>query len=142
MDAYRLFVYAHVVCSILLTGLALFWFIMLVALRQRFDKAETAALLQTVNHARWPHVVIPYALRLPLPWMTWAIVGVLGASGVAILQLRGGVPSGQLWWLKMALLTAVVVIQLLVTRRPIPKLIGINFVLVLAMMLVSGWMIR
>jgi len=31
---------------------------------------------------------------------------------------------------------------LLVTRRPNPKLIGINFILVLAMMLVSGWMIR
>jgi hypothetical protein len=142
MDAYRVFVYAHVVCSILLTGLALFWFIMLVALRQRFDKAETANLLQTVNHARWPHVAIPYAWRLPLPWVTWAIVGVLAASGIAILQFRAGAPPGQLWWVKMGLLAAVVIIQLLVTRRPNPKLIGLNFILVLAMMLVSGWMIR
>jgi hypothetical protein len=142
VDAYRVFAYAHVVCSVLLTGLALFWFIMLIALRQRFGPAETANLLQTVNRARWPHVAIPYALRLPLPWVTWVTVGALAVSGVVIVRIRGGVPAGALWWVKMALLAGVVVIQLLVTRRPNPKLIGINFILVLAMMLVSGWMIR
>jgi hypothetical protein len=142
MDAYRTLVYVHVICSVLLTGQALFWFIMRLALRQRFGPAETADLLQTVNRARWPHVAVPLAWRLPLPWVTWLTVGVLAASGLAIVQFRGGPPPGTLWWLKMSLLAAVVVIQLLVSRRPVPKLIGINFALVLAIMLVSGWMIR
>lgn len=142
MDAYRTFVYVHVICSVLLTGQALFWFIMRLALRQRFSLAETAHLLQTVNRARWPHVAVPFAWRLPLPWVTWLTVGVLAASGLALVQYRGGPPPGTLWWAKMSLFAAVLVVQLLVTRRPMPKLIGVNFALVLAIMLVSGWMIR
>ena len=142
MDAYRALVYAHLFCSILLAGQALFWFIMLVALRQRFEQPQALTMLQTVNHARWPHVVVPYALRLPLPWITWATVGALAATGAAIVHLRGGAPEAALWWPKMALAAALAVIQIIVTRQPQPALIRINFVLVLATIVVSGWMIR
>jgi hypothetical protein len=142
MDAYRAFVYVHLICGVVLTGLALYWFIMRTALRQRFSAGETQDLLQIANRARWPHVAIPYALRLPLPWVAWAILGLLVASGLSILHLRGAAPVGALWWLKMALVAAVVGIQLLTTPRPRPKLIGLNLALVLAAVLVSGWMIR
>jgi hypothetical protein len=142
VDGYRVLVYAHVFCSILLAGQALFWFIMLAALRQRFDQRQAVDMLQTVNHARWPHVVVPYALRLPLPWVTWATVGALVATGAALVHYRGGAPAGTLWWLKMALTAAVAVIQIAVTRQPRPALIRLNFGLVLATIVVSGWMIR
>jgi hypothetical protein len=142
MDAYRALVYVHLVCSVVLTGLALYWFIMRLALRQRFGEGETQDLLQIANRARWPHVAVPYALRLPLPWVAWAMLGVLVASGLMILQFRGGTPASALWWVKMALVAAVVGIQLMVTPRPLPKLIGLNLALVLAAILVSGWMIR
>ena len=140
MDTYRALVYVHVVCSVVLTGLALFWFIMRLALRQRFGEGEARDLLQIANRARWPHVAVPYALRLPLPWVAWVILGLLVASGLIIFQVRGG--AGALWWVKMALVAVIVGIQLLVTPRPVPKLIGLNLALVLAAILVSGWMIR
>ena len=103
MDLYRLLSFAHLLFAVVLVGLALFWFIMLVALRQRFDTAETKRLLQVVNGARWPHVVVPYSLRLALPWVTWAVLAVLVASGVAILSFRG-ISMGAWWWAKMNLL--------------------------------------
>jgi len=142
VDGYRVLVYVHLFCSILLAGQALFWFIMLAALRQRFDSQQATTLLQTVNHARWPHVAVPYAWRLPLPWVTWVTVGVLVATGAAMVHYRGGAPAGALWWFKMALTAAVAVIQVVVTRQPQPLLIRINFGLVLGTIVVSGWMIR
>jgi hypothetical protein len=141
LDAYRALVYVHLFCSILLAGQALFWFIMLVALRQRFAEPQALAMLQTVNHARWPHVVVPYAWRLPLPWVTWVTVGALAATGVAIV-IQHGAPEGALWGLKMALTAGVAVIQIVVTRQPRPALIRMNFGLVLAIIVVSGWIIR
>jgi hypothetical protein len=142
VDGYRALVYAHLLCSILLAGQALFWFIMLAALRQRFDRQQAATMLQTVNGARWPHVVVPYALRLPLPWVTWATVAALVVTGLAIVHLRGGPMEGAMWWLKLVLTAAVAIIQIVVTRRPQPALIRINFGLVLAAMVVSGWTVR
>jgi hypothetical protein len=68
-------------------------------------------------------------------------VGALAATGVAIVFLHGA-PEGALWWLKMALTAGVAVIQIVVTRQPRPALIRINFGLVLAIIVVSGWMIR
>jgi hypothetical protein len=124
-----------------LVGLALFWFIMLMALRQRFDTAESTRLLAVVNRARWPHVVIPYSLRLALPWVTWVTLAVLVASGAVMISFRAA-PTGAWWWTKMALLGGILLAQLLVTRRPLVLLIRLNFLLVLGAVLVSGFVLR
>lgn len=141
MDAYRASVFLHVFFGVVLTGLALFWTIMLVALSRKFAPAQVAERLSVVKGARWPHVVVPYSLRLPLPLMSWLTIAVLIATGVFALSYRAGALEG-LWWVKLGLLGAVVIVQALLTRRPSPSLIRINLALVLAIVVLSGWVIR
>lgn len=141
MDLYRLSIYAHLFLSIVLVGLGLFWFIMLVALRQKFDEAETARLLSAASKARWPHVAVPWKLRLPLPLMTWAVLVLIAISGCIIVQLNG-MPTSTSWWIKMALLALVAIFQAVLTVRPAPAIIRLNMLCVLALVVVSALMIR
>lgn len=141
MDVYRLSVSAHVFFSVVFTGLALYWMIMLISLRRRFEAGETARLLGIAHKARWPHVVVPYKWRVPLPWMTTLVMVVLWLTGIVNSKLRG-MPEGALWWSKMGLFLALIALQVALTRRPHPAAIRINFALALAMLLVSGWVIR
>ena len=141
MDLYRFSVFAHIFFSILLVGMALFWIIMHTALRRRFDAAETIRLLNVAQGARWPHVAIPHAWRLPLPWLGWAIILALFGSGILNLVV-GGVPQGPWWWAKLALVVAIAALQFLMTRRARPGLYRAWFVLVLATIPVAGWVIR
>jgi hypothetical protein len=141
MDLIRASAFLHIVFSILLTGLALYWVIMSSALAKGRDAAEAARLLAVAHHARWPHVVVPQALRIPLPWMTWLVIAALAATGIGSIALRGA-PGNGLWWIKLALVAAVIVIQVPLTLRPYPALCRIHFALVLATVLVSGWTLR
>ena len=79
--------YLHLVLSVFLVGYVLYWAIMVVALRRSCDPAETLRLLAVASHARWPHVVVPWALRLPLPFMGWGFLLILLATG-ALLAVR------------------------------------------------------
>jgi hypothetical protein len=142
MDLYRLTVFVHIVFAILLVGLALFWLIMRTALGHRSDAGDSTRLLDVAHGARWPHVVIPYAWRLPLPWVAWAVFLVLCGTGIAGLVIRGTTPQGPLWMTKLALVAAIALILLVTTRRLRPALIGAYFALTLATIAVSGWIIR
>jgi hypothetical protein len=141
MDLYRVTVAAHLFLSIILVGLALFWWIMLVALRQRYDSQETQRLLGVANAARWPHVAVPYKLRIPLPFMSWITLVLLAITGLEIMHVAG-TPTGILWQTKLVLLAIVLILQLLVTGRPRPALIPLNLLAVLALCVVSALMIR
>ena len=87
MDLYRLAVFGHLVLAILFVGLSLYWLIMLVALGRQHEPGRVAALLDVARRARWPHVAVPMALRLPLPWMTWLVLLVLAVTGIVISQV-------------------------------------------------------
>lgn len=141
MDLIRASAFLHIVFSILLTGLALYWVIMSSALAKGRDAAEAAHLLAVAHRARWPHVGVPPALRIPLPWMTWLVIAALAATGIGSIALRGA-PDNGLWWIKLILVAAVIVIQVPLTLRPHPALCRIHFALVLATVLVSGWTLR
>jgi hypothetical protein len=141
MDVYRLSVFAHIFSSVVFTGLALYWTIMLTSLSMRFDAAETARLLGIAHRSRWPHVVVPLAWRLPLPWVTTLTMVVLWLTGIINSKLRG-MPEGPLWWTKMGLFLALIALQVALTRRPYPTVVRVNFALTVAMLLVSGWVIR
>jgi len=141
MDVYRLSVFAHIFFSVVFTGLALYWTIMLTSLSRRFDVAETARLLGIAHRSRWPHVVVPLAWRLPLPWVTTLTMVALWLTGIVNSKLRG-MPEGPLWWTKMGLFLALIALQVALTRRPYPTAVRVNFVLTVAMLLVSGWVIR
>lgn len=141
MDLYRLSVFAHVLLSVVFTGLALYWIIMLTSLGRRFDAAETARLLGIAHGARWPHVAVPKRWRLPLPWLTTLVMVALWLTGIVNSRLRG-MPEGPLWWTKMGLFVALIALQVALTRRPYATAVRINFALTLVMLPVSGWIIR
>jgi hypothetical protein len=140
MDAYRIAVWLHIVLGITLTGQALFWMVMLAGLRQRFGAAGALPLLMDAKAARWPHVAVPQALRLPLPWVAWATLAVIIASGWFIGLTRE--PGGMWWTVKLVLLAGIALMQLVLTWRPVAFAIIGNFLLTLAIMVVSGWMVR
>lgn len=141
MDLIRTSAFLHIVFSILLTGLALYWVIMSSALAKGRAATEAARLLDAAHRARWPHVVVPPSLRIPLPWMTWLVLAALAATGIGSIALRGA-PANGLWWIKLALIAAVIAIQIPLTLRPQPFLCRIQLALVLATILVSGWSLR
>jgi hypothetical protein len=138
---YRLSVFAHVFFSVLLVGLALFWIIMSTVLQRRFGAEETDRLLQLVNESRWPHVAVPFRWRLPLPWISWLTLLGLWGTGVLNAKLRD-MPEGILWWTKIGLFVAILTTQVSLMRRLGPAKIRLNFALLIAMVIVSGWVIR
>jgi hypothetical protein len=141
MDAYRITVFAHVFFSILLVGLALFWVIMHVALKRRFPLAEAIGMLGAAQASRWPHVVVPYRLRLPLPWLTWSVVALTWASGIAASKLGAHAMSRD-WWLKWLLVAILTVSQFLMTGRVAPALYRPQLLLLLVTIAVSAWLTR
>ena len=141
MDGYRLSALLHIVAAVLLVGLALFWAIMLWSLRQRCAPDEVQRLLGVLNTARWPHVVVPYALRVRLPWMPWLVLAALLITGLICLQTRA-VGSGTLFWTKMAVTGGLTATHLALMLRPTAPVIRVNFVLVLLAIVISAWMLR
>ena len=131
--------YVHVVLTVFLVGYVLYWAVMVMALRRGRDPAETLRLLGVASRARWPHVGLPWALRLPLPFVGWAFVVILLASGLALLPGHGWSP---LLLLKLALFAAFAIIQVVLTRRPVPALIFANFALALTIVVLSGLLAR
>lgn len=141
MDLIRATAYAHIIFSILLVGQALYWMIMTIALSRRHDPAEAERLLQIANRARWPHVVVPPALRIPLPWIGWLTIAALLVTGAVSVMLRG-FAGDLLWWIKFGLVVAIAIVQVPLTRRPQAVLVRVNFALVVAAIVVSGWAVR
>lgn len=141
MDAYRLSAFVHIVAAVLLVGLALFWAIMLWSLKQRFPEAESQRLLEVLNTARWPHVAVPYALRLRVPWLPFVVLAVLLLTGLLCIQTRA-LTTGGLWWTKVILTSGLVVTNVSLMLRPSAVVIRANFLLALTVIVVSAWLLR
>lgn len=141
MDTYRLSVFVHLFFSLLLVGLALFWVIMGIALSRRFAPGEATRLLGVAQASRWPHVGVPYQWRLPLPWITWAVIAGAWISGF-VSAMAIGRPLWTEWWLKWALLAVVTVLQLLMTLRIRPELFRVQLAALLVTIAVSAWLAR
>lgn len=127
--------YLHLVFTMFLIGYVLYWAIMVVSLRRDLAPAASARLLETANRSRWPHVLVPWRLRLPLPFMGWGFLAVLAVTGLVLMASYG---LGTLLALKLALVAIFALIQVGLTRRPVPALIMANFVLALGIVVVSG----
>jgi hypothetical protein len=141
MDSYRLSVWLHILFGIVLSGQALFWTIMHVALHAKFDATEARQWLMQAKGARWPHVVVPYALRLPLPLVAWATFAVLVVSGVLLVSMTRE-PAGLFWSIKLGLVAGLVLVQIVLTWRPVAWAVFANMLLTLATMIVSAWLVR
>ncbi len=142
MDAYRALVFLHLLAAVALVGLGLFWFIMLAALRRHHAPAEAEQLLGVAAAARWPHVAVPYKLRLPLPWLNAAVFAIVAATGALAIVMRGAAPANTAWMIKLVL-TAVLLIGLgLLARRPTPGVIRLNMAVLLALVVASALSLR
>jgi hypothetical protein len=131
--------YLHLVFTMFLVGYALYWAIMVVSLRRDLAPAETTRLLEAANRSRWPHVVVPWRLRLPLPFMAWGFLAILLITGLALMASHG---VGTILALKLALVALFALIQVGLTRRPARALIFVNFVLALVIVVLSGLLVR
>ena len=131
--------YLHLVFTMFLVGYVLYWAIMAVSLRRDFAPPETERLLGIVNRSRWPHVLVPWRLRLPLPFMGWGFLAVLAITGLALMA---SYRLGPLLALKVALVLLFALVQVVLTRRPARALIMVNFALALAIVVVSGLLVR
>jgi hypothetical protein len=131
--------YLHLVFTMFLVGYVLYWAIMAVSLRRDFAPPETLRLLGIVHRSRWPHVLVPWRLRLPLPFMGWVFLAVSAITGLALMA---SYRLGPLLALKLALVLLFVLVQVGLTRRPGRALIMVNFALALGIVVVSGLLSR
>jgi hypothetical protein len=142
VDSYRLLVWVHIVLAVVSIGLALFWFIMRFALRRGDTAGVAQTLLETANAARWPHVAVPWKLRLPLPLMQWLVLALLAASGFLLLQARGGAPDSVWWLVKLGAVALMVLLLIPATQKPRQGLIGLAMLAVLVAALSSALSFR
>jgi hypothetical protein len=142
LGAYQLAAFAHLVLAVFVTGYALFWAIMALALRRVSSPAETETHLATVAAARWPHVLVPWPLRLPLPLVGWILFAAAIASGLLVGALGGPRELGLAFWLKLAALLAVLAVHASLARRPRPLTAWAGLPLVLLVLLLSVPLVR
>jgi hypothetical protein len=149
MGLYQIDAWLHLVLSVLLTGYVLFWAIMALALSRRFDSARTAGYLRIIAKSRWPHVIVPWRLRLPWPFVGWAFLVLLAITGGLAGTLGASIGAGGLgggfsttFALKIGLFVALLAGHALLTREPKPALIWVNFALTLAIVVLSAQLIR
>lgn len=142
MGDYQLAALAHLVAAIFVTGYALFWAIMALALRRTLPAAETDAHLATVAAARWPHVAVPWRWRLPLPTLGWLLVAAAVLSGLLVGALGGQRELGLAFWLKLLALAGVIGVHLTLARRPRPLPAWLGLPLVLCVLVLSVPLVR
>ncbi len=103
MTGYTFLVWLHLVASVLVTGLALFWAIMARALGRTSSSGEAARLLGVAASARWPHTIVPWNARLPLWLLGLVLVVVAAVTGLAL-----GLPFTATFAVKLVLVLALV----------------------------------
>jgi uncharacterized membrane protein len=131
MTWYLLSVYVHILATVFWMGYALFWAITAYALQQRLPAPESRRLFGMIKHTAWPPVGVPAPYRVPFPGLGWAALLVLTVTGLFMLASQGvtlqQVTSGALFFdaagrtlaLKLLLVVALLVWQLVLTYRPV-----------------------
>lgn len=117
---WQLAAFFHILMAILVVGYCLFWAIMARALGRDRDAAEVERHLRTVARARWPHVVVPYRWRLPLPMVGWLLLLGAAASGTLAGLVGGLEPRGLIFWLKLAAVILLFAVHAALAQRPRP----------------------
>lgn len=141
MGLYQFGAFVHLVGAVLLIGYLLFWAIMGLALGRRFEPAEVRRYLDVVASARWPHVAVPWHLRLPWPMVGWVMLAVMILTG-ALLLLIGPVGFDALMWAKLAAVLALVGLHHGLARRATPPVAHAGLGLGLLIVALSAHLLR
>jgi hypothetical protein len=132
VNGHAFLVWLHLLLAVLVTGLTLFWAVMGRALSRDGPSGETEQMLAIASAARWPHVIVPWELRIPL-WL----MGILVLSLAALTGILLGTPGNLVSGIKVALVIALLISFRFLGRRPTPAL-GVGcLALALAIMGVS-----
>jgi hypothetical protein len=127
--------YIHLVAGVLLAGYALFWAMLALSLARDSDAAKIERLLGIALAARWPHVVVPWALRLPLPLVGWTFLVATALTGVVLLA---GIPFSGMLLGKLLLFAILLGSQLLLTLRPTSTRAYVNLAVVVLIVAASA----
>jgi uncharacterized membrane protein len=146
---YLLTAYVHIMAAVFWVGYALFWTIMVGSLRQRFDNSESSRLLQLINQAPWPPASVPFPFYVKFSGLGWAALGILSITGIFLLHFRSDALQqilsgefllssfGQTFAVKLTLVIALLLCQLLLAYRPAPRVISLNMWLTLLISVLS-----
>ncbi len=139
---YPLAAFVHLLSAVLVTGYALFWAIMTLSLARSPRAGESASLLALVAAARWPHVAVPHAWRLPFTVLGWLLLA--GAIGSGLLAGAVGGPRelGLVFWLKLASVIVLLGLHHRLVRRPRGPVAWAGLILVLAILVLSVPLVR
>lgn len=141
MGLYQFVAFLHLVGAVLLVGYLLFWAIMGLALGRRFAPGEVLRYLDIVAASRWPHVLVPWRLRLPWPMVGWAMLAFMLLSGLLLLGI-GPVGLDGILIAKLLLVVALVAVHHLLARRPRPPFAYAGLGLGLLVVALSAHLLR
>ncbi|HMR30227.1 MAG TPA: hypothetical protein PKA13_05380 [Geminicoccaceae bacterium] len=141
MGLYQLAAFAHLVGAVLLIGYLLLWAIMGLALSRRFAPDEVRRYLGVVAAARWPHVIVPWRLRLPWPLVGWAMLAFMILSGALLLAI-GPVGLDGVMWAKLVVVLLLVGLHHLYARRASPPVGYAGLALGLVVVALSAHLLR
>lgn len=122
-----------------MVGFALYWVIMIVSLHRVRPGIEVSNLLTIVANSRWPHVVVPYKFRIPLPILGLVLLLFMLVTG-GLLMLSFGATA--LLWGKIACFLCVLALAHVMMRRPAQWAMALQFGLVLLIIVLSALLIR
>ena len=122
----------HLLLGVLVTGICLFWAIMGRVLGRTEPAPEATRLLGVVAAARWPHLLVPWEMRLPL-WLLGISLVVLAAGTGLLLGSPGNLVSG----IKAVLVILLLVVFRFLGRAPTPALGIGSLLLALTIMAIS-----
>jgi hypothetical protein len=141
MGLYQFGAFVHLVGAVLLVGYLLFWAIMALALSRRFAPGEVGRYLDTVAASRWPHVMVPWHLRLPWPMVGWVMLAAMILTG-GLLLLVGPIGFSGLMLAKLVLVATLLALHHRLARRPRPPLAYAGLGLGLLIVALSAHLLR
>jgi hypothetical protein len=114
---------------------------MALALRRRFAPGEVGRYLDIVAASRWPHVLVPWRLRLPWPMVGWAMLAAMILTG-GLLLLIGPIGLDGTMLVKLVLVAALLGLHHAIARRPRPPLAYAGLGLGLLVVALSAHLLR
>jgi uncharacterized membrane protein len=154
MAAYLIAVYLHILVTVLWVGYLLFWAILLGPLTRKYSESKLTQLLACLNESSWPPAVVPVSYRLKLPELGWVALVILAVTGGFMLHYRGMTLQsilsgsfflgrfGQVLAIKLVLMVGLVIGQLLLARRPSPRLVYLELLATVVVVGLSVALVR
>lgn len=141
MGLYQFGAFVHLAGAVLLVGYLLFWAIMGLALGRRFPHRQVRDYLAIVAAARWPHMGVPWHLRLPWPMVGWVMLAAMILTG-AFLLLVGPVGLDGVMIAKLIVVALLVGLHHGLARRATPSVAYAGLALGLVVVALSAHLLR